>query len=227
MGGEVHIDIYDDRLELVSPGAMLDGTQIQDRDIYKVPSMRRNPVIADMFTQLDYMEKRGSGLRKMRELTEKLPNFLQGKEPQYQTEATSFYTTFYNLNWSENGRIPVEEVANRVNSTIEKYPVNEGSSVEKFGVNSKSSVKKFGVNADKFGDTSETSKKVSKTAQKIIDLVISDPSITADNMANKIGVTKRAIEKNIKNLRDMGLLVHEGSDKSGYWRIIVKPKAEQ
>ena len=134
------------------------------------------------------------------------------------------------MNWGENGRIPVEEVANRVNSALEKYPVNEESSVEKFGVNAKkfgvneeSSVKKFGVNTDKFGDTSETQKKVSKTAQKIIDLVISDPSITADNMANKIGVTKRAIEKNIKNLRNMGILVHEGSDKSGYWRIIVKP----
>ena len=125
MGGEVHIDIYDDRVELVSPGAMLDGTQIQDRDIYKVPSMRRNPVIADMFTQLDYMEKRGSGLRKMRELTEKLPNFLPGKEPQYQTEATSFYTTFYNLNWDENGKIPVEEVADRVNGSVEKFGVNE------------------------------------------------------------------------------------------------------
>ena len=209
---------------------MLDGTQIQDRDIYKVPSMRRNPVIADMFTQLDYMEKRGSGLRKMRELTEKLPNFLQGKEPQYQTEATSFYTTFYNLNWGDNGRMPVEEVANRVNSTLEKYPVNKESSVEKFGVNTKefgvneeSSVEKFGVNADKLGNTSKTPKKINKTAQKIIDLVISDPSITADNMANKVGVTKRAIEKNIKRLRGMGILVHEGSDKAGYWRIIVKP----
>ena len=233
MGGEVHIDIYDDRVELVSPGAMLDGTRIQDRDIYKVPSMRRNPVIADVFTQLDYMEKRGSGLRKMRELTEKLPNFLQGKEPQYQTEATSFYTTFYNLNWGENGRIPVEEVANRVNSTLEKYPVSEECSVEKFGVNTnrfgvneKGSVKKFGVNTNRFGDTSKTPKKVSKTAQKIIDLVISDPSITADNMANKIGVTKRAIEKNIKSLRDMEILAHEGSDKAGYWRIIINPQTE-
>jgi len=37
MGSEVHIDIYDNRVELVSPGAMLDGTQIQDRDIYSVP----------------------------------------------------------------------------------------------------------------------------------------------------------------------------------------------
>ena len=224
MGGEVHIDIYDDRVELVSPGAMLDGTQIQDRDIYKVPSMRRNPVIADMFTQLDYMEKRGSGLRKIRELTEKLPNFLQGKEPQYQTEATSFFTTFYNLNWGENGRIPVGEVANRVNSTLEKYPVNEESSEKKFGVNTEwfgvneeSSEKKFGVNSN------EQPKKVSRTAQKIIDLIISDSSITAENMANKIGVSKRAIEKSIKSLRDMGIIIHEGSDKAGYWRIIVKP----
>lgn len=217
LDGEVHIDIYDDRVELVSPGAMPDGTQIQDRDIYNVPSIRRNPVIADMFTQLDYMEKRGSGLRKMRELTEKLPNFLPGKEPHYKTEASSFFTTFYNLNWGENGRISVEEVADRVNSTLKKYPVNDGSSEKKFGVNDKSSVKRFGVKKE------EASKRVSRTGQKIIDLVISDPSITAEAMSVKIGVSKRAVEKNIKELRERGILVHEGSDKAGYWRIIVKP----
>ena len=238
MGGEVHIDIYDDRIELVSPGAMLDGTQIQDRDIYKVPSMRRNPVIADMFTQLDYMEKRGSGLRKMRELTEKLPNFLPGKEPQYQTEATSFYTTFYNLNWGESGRIPVEEVADRVNSTLEKYPVNEESSVEKFGVNSKSSEKTFGDTQEsseimqkgsekKFGDSKNKSKSIGKTAQKIIDLVISDPSMSAEAMAYKIGISSRAVEKHISKLRSMGILSREGADHGGYWRIIVNPQTEQ
>ncbi|WP_300794643.1 ATP-binding protein [uncultured Bacteroides sp.] len=246
MGGEVHIDIYDDRVELVSPGAMLDGTQIQDRDIYKVPSMRRNPVIADMFTQLDYMEKRGSGLRKMRELTEKLPNFLPGKEPQYQTEAISFYTTFYNLNWGENGRIPVEEVANRVNSTLEKYPVNEESSVKKFGVNAnkfgeneessvktfgdlqKSSEKRFGDNSKsserKFGESVDKPKNIGKTAQKIIDFVISDPSISAEAMAYKIGISSRAVEKQIAKLRSMGILSREGADFGGYWRILIKPE---
>ena len=164
MGGEVHIDIYDDRVELVSPGAMLDGTQIQDRDIYNVPSIRRNPVIADMFTQLDYMEKRGSGLRKMRELTEKLPNFLPGKGPRYKTEASSFFTTFYNLNWGKNGRISVEEVADRVNSTLKMYPVNGEGSVEKFGVNGKSSVKTFGdlqkSSVKKFGDSCKSSERL-------------------------------------------------------------------
>ena len=249
MGGEVHIDIYDDRVELVSPGAMLDGTQIQDRDIYNVPSIRRNPVIADMFTQLDYMEKRGSGLRKMRELTEKLPNFLPGKEPLYKTEASSFFTTFYNLNWGENGRIPVEEVAERVNSTLEKYPVNEEGSEKKFGVNGKSSVKTFGdlqkSSVKKFGDSCKSSetrfgnnsessetrfgkvanenKSVGKTAQKIIDLVISDPSISAEAMAYRIGVSSRAVEKQIAKLRSMGILTREGATFGGYWRIIVKP----
>lgn len=180
-----------------------------------------------MFTQLDYMEKRGSGLRKMRELTEKLPNFLPGKEPLYKTEASSFFTTFYNLNWGENGRISVEEVADRVNSTLKKYPVNEGASERKFGVNEKSSEKRFGVNEKgsekRFGVKGEdASKRVSRTGQKIIDLVISDPSITAEAMSVKIGVSKRAVEKNIKELRERGILVHEGSDKAGYWRIIVK-----
>ena len=85
MGGEVHIDIYDDRVELVSPGAMLDGTQIQDRDIYKVPSMRRNPVIADMFTQLDYMEKLGvvgfePGGRGLKDRVKEIKEALTGRD---------------------------------------------------------------------------------------------------------------------------------------------------
>ena len=195
MGGEVHIDIYDDRVELISPGVMPDGTQIQDRDIYNVPSIRRNPVIADMFTQLDYMEKRGSGLRKMREQTEKLPNFLPGKEPLYKTEASSFFTTFYNLNWNENGRIPVEEVADRVNSTLKKYPVSEESSERNFGDLQKSSVKQ---------------KRLDRTAQSILDLIISDGSISQDKMAERTGVSKRAIEMQIANLKAKGLLVREG-----------------
>lgn len=148
-----------------------------------------------MLTQLDYMEKRGSGLRKMRELTEKLPNFLPDKEPQYQTEAISFYTTFYNLNWGENGRIPIEEVGNRVNSSLEKYSIDEESSVKQ--------------------------KRLGRTAQSILDLVISDGSISQDKMAEKIGVSKRAIEMQIANLKAKGLLVREGADHGGYWRIVI------
>ena len=38
LGSEVHIDIYDDRLTITSPGGMADGTRIQERDIFNISS---------------------------------------------------------------------------------------------------------------------------------------------------------------------------------------------
>lgn len=43
-GSEVHIDIYDDRMTLYSPGGMPDGRVIQETNIRDVPSTRRNPL---------------------------------------------------------------------------------------------------------------------------------------------------------------------------------------
>ena len=66
-GSEVHIDIFDDRLEVVSPGGMFDGgSPIQERpDVRAIGSARRNPIVADVFGRLRYAERRGSGLGKI------------------------------------------------------------------------------------------------------------------------------------------------------------------
>lgn len=64
-GSEVHIDIYDGRMEIYSPGGMPDGSLIQERDPLTVPSTRRNPVLADVLNRLGYMERKGSGLEKI------------------------------------------------------------------------------------------------------------------------------------------------------------------
>ena len=62
LGAEIHVDMYDDRMEITSPGGMLNGSRIQDLDILHVPSMRRNEVISDIFGRLHYMDRRGSGI---------------------------------------------------------------------------------------------------------------------------------------------------------------------
>ena len=67
LGSEVHIDKFDDRLEIYSPGGMYDDSFIQECDIDKIPSKRRNPVIAVIFDRLKYMERRGSGFRNIRD----------------------------------------------------------------------------------------------------------------------------------------------------------------
>lgn len=65
-GSEVHIDIFDDRMEIYSPGGMMDGSLVQDLNTDTVPSKRRNPVIADVFSRMNYMERRGSGFKKIK-----------------------------------------------------------------------------------------------------------------------------------------------------------------
>ena len=45
LGSEVHIDMFDDRVEITSPGGMFGGGSIQEYDIYSIRSMRRNPVM--------------------------------------------------------------------------------------------------------------------------------------------------------------------------------------
>ena len=75
LGSEIHIDMFDDRVEITSPGGMFGGGSIQEYDIYSIRSMRRNPVIADLFHRMKYMERRGSGIRKIVSETEKLPGY--------------------------------------------------------------------------------------------------------------------------------------------------------
>ena len=62
IGTEVHVDMFDDRLEITSPGGMINGSRIQDLDLKRVPSMRRNEIISDIFGRLHYMDRRGSGI---------------------------------------------------------------------------------------------------------------------------------------------------------------------
>jgi ATP-dependent DNA helicase RecG len=54
--------MYDDRMEITFPGGMLNGSKIQDLDLFRVPSMRRNEIISDIFGRLHYMDRRGSGI---------------------------------------------------------------------------------------------------------------------------------------------------------------------
>ena len=42
IGSEVHIDIFDDKMTIYSPGGMPDGRMIQDINIKNIPSTRRN-----------------------------------------------------------------------------------------------------------------------------------------------------------------------------------------
>ena len=95
MGGEVHLDIYDDRLTVTSPGGMYNGMLIQDLDIKDVSSERRNPILANVMAQLDYMEKRGSGLTRICNETKALEGYKDELKPMFKSTPTQFQTIIF------------------------------------------------------------------------------------------------------------------------------------
>ena len=99
IGSEVHLDIYDDRMEIYSPGGMYDGTFVQNVDPYNVSSSRRNPVLADLFARMDLMERRGSGLRKIIEAYESCENYKIELKPEFRSTESAFFTVLKNLNY--------------------------------------------------------------------------------------------------------------------------------
>ena len=107
LGSEVHIDIFDNRMEIYSPGGMFDGSLVQNLDTDLVASKRRNPIIADIFSRMKYMERRGSGFKKIKGDYQYAYNYRQDLAPKFQSTATSFFVTLYNLNYN----VPAEKVA--------------------------------------------------------------------------------------------------------------------
>lgn len=101
VGSEVHIDMFDDRLEIYSPGGMFDGSRIQDRDLMNVPSRRRNPIIADIFNRLKYMDRRGSGFKKIFSDYKLQIINTEEKIPQFFSDNDSFLLVLKNLNYKD------------------------------------------------------------------------------------------------------------------------------
>ena len=99
IGSEIHIDIYDDRIEIYSPGGMFDGSFIQEQNIMEISSLRRNPIIADLFNRIHLMERRGSGLKKIISSYQNAINYTQEKKVEFKSTQKDFKVILKNLNY--------------------------------------------------------------------------------------------------------------------------------
>lgn len=102
IGGEVHLDIYDNYLVVTSPGGMYNGALIQNLDIANVSSERRNPILANVMAQLDYMEKRGSGLSRICNETKALEGYNEALKPKFKSTPTQFQTIIFASSDTQN-----------------------------------------------------------------------------------------------------------------------------
>ena len=60
---------------------------------------------------------------------------------------------------------------------------------------------------------------MSDTQKKIVNLLLYDRQLSAAKIAEQLGMESRSIEKNIKKLKELGILVRHGSPINGYWEV--------
>lgn len=134
-GSEVHIDIYDDRMEIYSPGGMPDGSVIQDRDPTTVPSTRRNPVIADVFNRLGYMERKGSGFAKILDNYAFQINYTEEKKPYFRSDRYQFTVIMPNLNYNGTQDVTQDDVYTLILEMIKRNnKISAKQLAEKLGI---------------------------------------------------------------------------------------------
>lgn len=192
MGSEIHIDMYDDRLEIYSPGGMLDGKLIRQLNPLTVPSKRRNPLLADFFSRLCLMERRGSGMKKIIDSYKRFERRSNYHIPEFQSNASEFHVVLWNLNYVSDSIIYEKE--------FQKDVIGMG--------------KEFLKGNNKFR------KEFLKAQRMIYKMISANPGITIAEMAVNIGVSDRQVRKYIKRMTDMKFIVRDGGRKNGVWKII-------
>ena len=66
---------------------------------------------------------------------------------------------------------------------------------------------------------SDVGESVGDNVGEILSLLKGKPTISAKDIASKIGLSSRQVERIIKRLREEGKIVRVGSARSGYWKV--------
>ena len=63
-------------------------------------------------------------------------------------------------------------------------------------------------------------KNMQKSMQKIVMLISASPDITLSEMASQLGMSRNGVDKNIRKLKEQGIIRRVGPDKGGHWEVI-------
>ena len=195
-GTNVELAFYDDRIEIVSCGKIGNGKALEE--LLKRPtSQRRNQLVCDIFSRLDFMERRGSGIKKIFQAYEN-----DEKKPKFEIIDDVFIVTFYSRLYRDISK-NVDVSAKDVDENIENVDVN---------------TKNVDVSVI-IKDIKQKYPKLRKNYIDIIEIIYENSNITQEEIALKLGKSKNSIYRNLKVLREIELVERIGSDKKGHWRI--------
>lgn len=238
---EIQIDMFDDCLMISSPGGMPGGEAIQDKKSNVVLSVRRNPMLADIFWRIGYMKQQGTGLDRIRRIYEEAVNYTPDKAPEFYSDKGQFTVVLKSLNYGEKVRDKkdsLDKEAKIVNNADDnKDGRSNGNGAANSGKINGGDINGGKVNGGKVKGGSRDNSKVNnggnvndrknKTAslneneKKVLAILREQPAISTDNISQQSKIAKRTVERTLQSLKKKGAVVREGSRRSGSWRVLI------
>jgi len=188
----IRLFIFDNRIEIISPGHLPNNLTVER--IRAGISNIRNPILVSFVAKglLPY-HGLGSGIKRALEEWRDI-DFTDDRE------GCLFTVTIHRK--TPKGLF---NLTNKLKSSVkvrEKFGKSSGKRLEKFG-------KKVG-------------KSSGKTENQVFTLLSDNPGITIPEIAKTLGLTTRAVEKQIAKLREKGRLHRIGPARGGRWQTIEK-----
>lgn len=195
----VQVAIYDNRVEITSPGMLYGGLTMEQAISGR--SKIRNACIAEIFSRMGIIEQWGTGFQRM----------IQGckeygvQAPEFIDMGDAFRVNFYRLNIQTD----VKNADVRRRTVIESDEISIES--EKTGTeNGETGIEK---------SEAEILVGLSDTEKKVVELILADSKITQERIADNMKMSKNGIRYVMGKLREKGILRREGATKKGRWII--------
>ena len=177
----VQVAVYDDRLEVTSPGGLYNGLTFEEA--LQGHSKLRNRAIANVFSQMGLVEAWGTGLQRIRSAAREYGLL----DPEFIETAEMFRVNLYRKQVDDSDANDANRDANDANRDA-----NDANGLD---------------------ENTEA-----KLQNEIIRLLKANGSLTQNELAQKIGVSRSTVQRMMKKMSEEALIVRLGSTK-GVWKV--------
>ena len=203
----IQISLFDDRLEIVSPGSIPRGLTISK--IRKGRSKIRNSGIAAVFSYLSLIEKWGTGIPRV--IEECVEYGL--KEPVFEDDGDFKVVIF-------RGKVNQTNQTNQTNQVNQVNQVNQTNQTDQANQVNQTKTKLFTGNDFEIGRSKRWFQNLSLEEQQVVKTIIKEPEITQKKIALTLSWNINRVKYFLGKLVKKGIIQREGTSQKGIWKLL-------
>ena len=215
----IRLFVFDDRVEVISPGALAGG--LTEEDIRNGKTYQRNPYMATFATNALYYKGIGSGI--VRILAEypdiRLENDVNGKEFKVTIPRTTQKDSLKDSNTIPKTDITTQKDSLKDSNTILKTDIT----TQKDSLKDSNTIPKTDITTqkDSLKDSNTILKALEPIQAEVLRYIMAHPQTTREEIADSIdGISFGGVKFIIAKLQKKGLLKRVGGRKHGEWQVL-------